>query len=199
SKLLRALQEGEIERVGSVKTVTVDVRVIAATNRVLKQEVEKGAFRKDLYFRLNVFPIKIPPLRERPEDIPILVDYFVKKYSAKYGKVIKFIPDATLSQMQECEWQGNVRELENSVERAMIQATSEVLKFLEFSDRESSGVKTISNLRMVTLDEVQRKHMVRMLKECSWRIGGKNGAAELLGLKPSTLRDKMKKLKIARP
>ncbi|MFT6745772.1 MAG: PAS domain S-box-containing protein [Glaciecola sp.] len=202
-KLLRALQEGEIERVGSEKTLKVDVRVIAATNRVLKKESDEGNFRKDLYFRLNVFPIKIPPLRDRVEDIPILVDYFVKKYSKKYGKVIKFIPDSTLAKMKDYEWQGNVRELENSVERAIIQASGDVLNFIGFEGADGAGkskkVRAIDNMKSLSLGDVQKDHIMRLLKECEWKIGGKNGAAEKLDLKPSTLRDKMKKFNLVRP
>ncbi|WP_347925239.1 sigma 54-interacting transcriptional regulator [Pontimicrobium sp. SW4] len=195
-KLLRAIQEGEIEPIGSSKIRKLDVRIIAATNKDLKKETEDKSFREDLYFRLNVFPITIPPLRNRIEDIPVLIDHFVNKYSKKHGKVIKYITDLTLQQMKSYAWPGNIRELENVIERAVIVSNQDLLIIQEF-DNSSSNIAAIKN-HTASLDEVQRNHIIKVLNETQWTIDGHQGAAIVLGLKPSTLRDRMKKLGIKR-
>lgn len=196
SKLLRALQEGEIEPVGSNEIRKVNVRIIAATNRDLKEEAKKKRFREDLYFRLNVFPINIPPLRERVDDIPVLVEYFISKFCAKYHKEVKFVSNLTMRQMQLYPWPGNIRELENAVERAVILSKNKKLVFSQFdsSDKEGGVIDSGSSL----LDDVQRNHILKVLEQCGWVIDGDKGASVVLGVKPSTLRDKMKKLGIKR-
>ncbi len=196
-KLLRAIQEGEIEPIGSSKIRKLNVRIIAATNKNLKIEVEEKRFREDLYFRLNVFPITIPALRERIEDIPVLINHFVNKYCDKHRKEIKYISDNTLQQMKSYAWPGNVRELENLIERAIIISNQDLLIIKEFeaSTQKNSIIKHSST----TLEEVQRNHIIKILNKTHWKISGKEGAARLLDIKPSTLRDRMKKLGIHRP
>jgi PAS domain S-box-containing protein len=196
-KLLRAIQEGEIEPIGSSKIRKLNVRIIAATNKDLKKEAEEKRFREDLYFRLNVFPITIPPLRKRIEDIPILIDHFVNKYCKKHNKDIKYISDHTLQQMKSYEWPGNVRELENLIERAVIISNEDYLIINEFNNNQTK--KTIIKHTTTTLEEVQRNHIFKILNETQWKIEGKKGAAVKLNIKPSTLRDRMKKLGIIRP
>ena len=195
-KLLRAIQEGEIEPIGSSELRKLDVRIIAATNKNLKQEVLEKHFREDLYFRLNVFPIDIPPLRKRIEDIAVLTDYFVNKYTKKHGKHIKYISDGTIQQMKSYNWPGNVRELENLIERAVIISNQDVLVMQEFEN--TSPNKTNIKNHNKTLNEVQRDYILKILNETQWKIDGKKGAAVLLDIKPSTLRDRMKKLHIKR-
>ncbi len=195
-KLLRAIQEGEIEPVGSSVLRKLDVRIIAATNKDLKKEIENNRFREDLYFRLNVFPITVPALKERIEDIPILTDHFVTKYCKKHRKEIKYISDVTLREMQSYKWPGNVRELENLIERAVIISNQDLLMIREFDNSPQS--KTLIKGHNVTLDELQRNHILKTLKETQWKINGKEGAAVLLDIKPSTLRDRMKKFGIKR-
>ncbi|WP_420378258.1 sigma 54-interacting transcriptional regulator [Gilvibacter sp.] len=201
-KLLRFLQEGELEMIGDPKTTKVDVRVIAATNRDLKEEVDKKRFREDLFFRLNVFPIQVPPLRERVDDIPVLIQHFVDRFSAKYHKEIQFISDSVMRKLKEYAWPGNVRELENLVERAVILSNSETLRIPEFETPGDNLGKTRSLNQHnggLSLDEAQRAHILKALEQCQWKINGEQGAAKLLQLKPSTLRDRMKKLDIQRP
>lgn len=198
-KLLRAIQEGEIEPIGSSKVRKLDVRIVAATNKDLKKEVEEKRFREDLYFRLNVFPITIPPLRERIEDIPVLIDHFVNKYCKKHGKAIKYISDSTLQQMKSYTWPGNIRELENLIERAVIISNQELLIIKEFDNDNSQKKKTIIKHSSTALNEVQRNHIIKILNKTQWKIDGKQGAAVLLNIKPSTLRDRMKKFGIIRP
>lgn len=195
-KLLRALQEGEIEPIGSSKLKKLDVRIIAATNRDLKKETQEKRFREDLYFRLNVFPLKIPALRERTDDIPVLMEHFVTKYCKKHHKQIKYISDETLTQMRNYSWPGNIRELENLIERAIIICTEDLLVIPEFSN--SSNKKQEIGKSTATLAEVQRNYIIKILNQTHWKIDGENGAAKLLDLKPSTLRDRMKKLGIQR-
>ncbi|PKA82604.1 PAS domain S-box-containing protein [Ulvibacter sp. MAR_2010_11] len=197
-KLLRFLQEGEIEKIGENTTRKLNVRIIAATNRNLKKEVAKKRFREDLYFRLNVFPIKIPPLHKRLEDIPLLVEHFVNKFGKIYRKEIKYISDKAMIEMQQYKWPGNIRELENLIERAVILSNGEYLQLPQFdiSDQTSNRPITITNL---SLDEAQRIHILKVLEKCDWKIDGNKGAALFLKIKPSTLRDRMKKLKIKRP
>jgi len=192
SKLLRVLAEGNFERLGSTKSLHVNVRIIAATNRDIEQEVKEGKFRRDLFYRLNVFPIVIPPLRERREDIPLLVRAVVKEFQKRMGKEIERIPKKTMQALQSYSWPGNVRELRNLIEHAMILSNGKTLDVhvpkLAPSEREATG----------NLEDVERKHMVAVLERTGWRIAGQGGAAEVLGLKRTTLQAKMKKLGIKR-
>jgi PAS domain S-box-containing protein len=198
SKLLRVLQEGEFERLGNPATIKVDVRVIAATNRDLEENVKNGSFREDLYYRLNVFPIKIPPLRERKDDIPLLAKYFTKKYSAKIGKKIDIIPAGIMENLQAYNWPGNVRELENVIERATILSNDETLRIDEFPAR--SIVKgSEKQVGPGSLEQIEKDHILKILRECNWIIDGDRGAAKKLDIPASTLRDRMKKLGIKRP
>jgi PAS domain S-box-containing protein len=199
SKLLRAIQEGEIEPIGSAKTLKLDVRIIAATNRDLKIEVEEKRFREDLYFRLNVFPIVIPPLKERIEDIPVLIDHFVNKFCKRHNKKIKFISSDILQQMKSYNWPGNVRELENLIERAVIISNEDSLIINEFNNANNKIKNTTIKDNSNTLQDIQRNHIIKILNETQWKIEGKEGAAIKLNIKPSTLRDRMKKLGIKRP
>lgn len=192
AKLLRVLQDGRFERVGSPKTVTVNVRIIAATNRNLEQAVRDGTFRADLYHRLNVFPIRIPPLRERPEDIPLLAWNFVETIGRRMGKTIQNIPRRTMDELRRYAWPGNVRELSNVIERAMILATGDTLR-VEIPSSEPTGMDSRR-----TLKEIERTHILRTLQETAWRIRGSGGAAEILGMKPTTLEARIARLGIAR-
>ncbi|WP_055442583.1 PAS domain S-box protein [Lacinutrix himadriensis] len=196
-KILRFLQEGEIEVVGGSSGLKkLDVRVIAATNRNLKEEVKKKQFREDLFFRLNVFPIEVPPLRDRKDDIPLLVEHFVDKFNKAYGKSIKYITDDAMSQLRVYNWPGNIRELENLIERASILSSKETLVIPGF-ESSTQKAKPINN-QDLTLDTVQRNHIVQVLEQCNWKISGPKGAAFILDLKPSTLRDRMTKLGISK-
>lgn len=192
-KLLRAIQESEIEQIGGTTTQKVDIRIIAATNRDLEKEIKAKNFREDLFFRINVFPITIPPLRERIEDIPILIEHFVNKYTKLYHKEIKFISEKTKSSLQSYSWPGNVRELENLVERAVILSNDEKLNIPNFK---SSLKESLISDTILSLEDVQRIHIKKILKQTNWKIEGSDGAAELLQIKPSTLRDRIKKLGI---
>ncbi len=197
-KLLRVLQEGEFERVGSSQTIKVNVRVIAATNRDLKKAVEEGKFRPDLYYRLNVFPILIPPLRERKDDIELLVNYFAAKYSNKLGKKVEAILKKTMDALISYHWPGNVRELENVIERAVILTygkTLEVDDLLDIRPLETDP----HNSRLETLEDAERSHILRALEKTNWVIDGNRGAALVLGINPGTLRSRMKKLGIKKP
>ncbi len=195
AKLLRVLQEGEFERVGSVATIKVDVRVIAATNRNLEKAVQEGGFRPDLYYRLKVFPIQIPPLQERVEDIPLLVRYFVVKYGTKLGKKIKTISHKTMDALQAYPWPGNVRELENVIERAVIISQGFELQLGEWLPKPGERPR---GARIPTLEELEREHIIKALDLSGWRVSGEKGAAKILGLKPTTLEARMKKLGIKR-
>ncbi|MHB8903133.1 MAG: sigma-54 interaction domain-containing protein, partial [Thermoguttaceae bacterium] len=192
AKLLRVLQDGRFERLGSPQTVTVDVRIIAASNRDLEKAVQEGKFRSDLYHRLNVFPLRLPPLRDRREDIPPLVWAFVEAFGRRMGKRIKSIPRKTFEQLQSYSWPGNVRELSNVIERAMILATGNSLR-VELP----LGARVAAACRM-TLQESERAQIVHTLQETGWRIRGALGAAQMLGLKPTTLEARMAKLGIKR-
>ena len=197
SKLLRVLQEGEFERLGSAKTVKVDVRVIASTSRDLKEEMQADRFREDLYYRLNVFPVSLPPLRKRVEDIPELVRFFVDKYSRKIGRRIETIPKAAMKALQEYPWPGNVRELEHVIERAIITTPGTVL---QLADRlEPLRIAEDGDTSSKELAAVEREHIVQVLRETGWKIQGPKGAASVLNLHPSTLRFRIKKLGIQRP
>ena len=192
SKLLRIVQEGEFERLGGTRTINVDVRILAATNRNLKAEVEKGTFREDLWYRLNVFPITVPPLRQRREDVPQLVGHFVNALSKKVGKNITAISAATSKKLQSYSWPGNVRELANVIERAVINAQGPVLHIADQFEATPEELSTSTR----TLEEVEKEYIIRILDESSWKIEGPNGAAKRLGLNPSTLRTRMVKLGI---
>jgi transcriptional regulator with GAF, ATPase, and Fis domain len=196
-RLLRVLQEGEFERVGSSRTTRVDVRVIAATNRDLEAAVRNGSFRVDLYYRLTIFPIALPPLRDRREDIPQLVWFFITRHQRRMGRQIKRVPRAAMESLQRYDWPGNLRELQNVVERAMIRSKGEVLEIDEGFDGPGRRAATPSGDR--TLATVERAHIEAVLDECDWRINGPGHAAEKLGLHPNTVRFRMKKLGIARP
>jgi len=190
SKLLRVLEEGQFERVGSPRTLTTDARVIAATNRDLETEVEAGRFRRDLFFRLAVFPIRVPPLRERRGDVPLLVWAMVQELSAKMNRAIETIRSADMERLQAYDWPGNVRELRNVVERAIILSTGPTLKI------SPPAAATANGKSLVTLDEAQRRHIVKVLETVGGRIKGEGGAAALLGTKPATLRSRMQRLGI---
>jgi PAS domain S-box-containing protein len=193
-KLLRVIQEGELERVGGTKTITIDVRIIAATNRHLKQEVDKGTFREDLWYRLNVFPITAPPLRHRREDIPLLVEHFVNVSAKKFGKTLTSISAGTMQNLQTHSWPGNVRELANVIERAVIHCQGSVLRIVDRFDQTLDEPPT----SVQSLEEVEKQHIIRVLEQTGWRIEGPSGAAHLLEIKPSTLRARMVKLGIQR-
>jgi len=195
-KLLRVLQEQEFERLGSTRTKRVDVRVVVATNRNLEEMVEAGTFRNDLYYRLNVFPITLPPLRERPEDIPLLVRYFVQKFARRMRKAIEIIPAETMTVLSRYGWPGNVRELENAIERAVILTTGSALRVLESEFRDRTVVQPPGRM---TLEATEREAIVRALHESNWVLGGPQGAASRLGLKRTTLQSRMQKLGIERP
>jgi transcriptional regulator with GAF, ATPase, and Fis domain len=190
AKLLRVLQEGEFERVGSSKTRRADVRVIAATHRDLEAAVANGQFRADLYYRLSVFPINVPPLRERREDIPPLVWFFIHHHQRELGRHITKVPNEVITALVQHDWPGNVRELEHAVERALIRSSGETLQ-LDATFGERSRER---GLNAATLDDVQRVHIENTLRQCNGRINGHGNAAERLGLHPNTLRFRMKKL-----
>jgi formate hydrogenlyase transcriptional activator len=195
AKLLRAIQHNEFERLGSSQTIKVDARIVATTNRNLEEEIRKGRFRQDLYYRLNVFPITVPPLRQRKEDIPLLVQAFIERYARKLGKQITSIPKETMKALQDYPWPGNVRELESVIERAVILCPGPVFQLAD--KLEISSPPLVSGMR--TLEEIERAQIVKILSETRWRIEGKDGAAAILGLHPSTLRARMHKLGIFRP
>jgi PAS domain S-box-containing protein len=196
TKLLRVLQEGEFERLGSTKTVKVSVRVIAATNRDLEKEVREGRFRSDLFYRLKVFPVHLPALRDRQQDIPLLAAYFVKKYAADMGKKIDSVPGPVMEALKRYEWPGNIRELEHVIERAVILSQGPQLELGDWMPKPAGGA---GNGRIPTLEEAERAHILDVLERVGWKVSGKGGAAELLGLKPTTLEARMKKLDIVRP
>jgi formate hydrogenlyase transcriptional activator len=199
AKLLRVLQEGEFERVGSSRTKKVDVRVIAATHRDLEADVATGRFRADLYYRLSVFPIYLPALRERREDIPRLVWFFIHRHQRDLGRRITKVPQAVMHVLQQHAWPGNVRELENIVERAMIRSSDETLQLDDALGRVRPQAPDGSAPTGETLDAIQRAHIENVLLDCGWRINGRNNAAERLGLHPNTLRFRMKKLGVVCP
>ena len=194
AKLLRVLQEGEFERLGNSRTLKVNVRVVAATNRELEKLAQSGGFRHDLYYRLNVFPIQLPTLRERKEDIPLLVRHFVRTYATKMGKKIETIPQSLMQALQDYPWPGNVRELANVIERGVILSQGSVL---ELGEWRTKGPTPVSG-EIPTLEELEQQHIISVLDRTGWRVSGEKGAATLLGLKPTTLEARMKKLGIAR-
>ena len=192
AKLLRVIQEREFERVGGNKSIKVDVRIIAATNRSLEEAVSEGKFRSDLFFRLNVFPINIPPLRERKEDILLLAKYFIQKYMNKLGKNLKSVSGSTLKVLADYRWPGNIRELENIIERAVILSTNEKLNI----PKNLFGINISLAESYQKLDDIERSHIIQILNETSWQINGEKGAAKILGINPNTLRSRMEKLGI---
>jgi chemotaxis protein methyltransferase CheR len=194
-KLLRVLQDGEFERLGSSRTTKVDARIVAATNRNLDEEVRRGGFREDLWYRLNIFPITVPPLRDRRDDIPPLVNLYVNKISRRMGKIIKVVPESVMNALQNYHWPGNIRELENVLERAVINSSGEKLRLV---DELKSPFKGFS-ISQKTLEAVERDHIIRVLEQTHWKISGENSAAEILGLNRSTLRARMRKLDIHKP
>ena len=194
SKLLRVLQENEIERLGGIKPIKFNARLISATNKDIVDLVEKGFFREDLYYRLNVFPIEVPPLRERKEDIPPLVNFFIDRLSQKLGKKIDYVSEKTIHQLTNYSWPGNIRELKNIIERAIILSNNNKLIVDECFAHFAPRKKITTNLF-----ENEKQHILKILEQSSWKVSGKNGAAELLGLKPTTLEARMKKLGIHRP
>jgi transcriptional regulator with GAF, ATPase, and Fis domain len=196
AKLLRVVQHNEFERLGSSRTLRVDVRLIATTNRDLEEEVRKGRFRQDLYYRLNVYPLTVPPLRQRKDDIPLLVQFFVEQNAKALGKEFTSIHKDSMKMLQDYDWPGNVRELRNVIERAVILSPGPVFRMADTLENPacqfpSGGLKT--------MEETEREQILRTLAETRWRINGKKGAAAILGLHPSTLRARMHKLGIRRP
>ena len=208
AKLLRVLQEGEFERLGSGKTIKVNVRVIAATNRDLAKEVQKQRFRQDLYYRLNVYPIQIPPLRARKEDIALLAEVFLREATTRLGRPFEAVPPEVIEALKGYGWPGNVRELQNLIERAVVTSSGPVIKLPEEWEWNSSDERVTVMpgaaddgfpVRHATLDELERAHIVQVLRQTNWRIEGPRGAAAILCLNPSTLRSRMQKLAIHRP
>ena len=196
AKLLRVLQEGEFERVGSSRTRKVDVRVITATHRDLEREVSEGRFRADLYYRLSVFPIHLPALRDRTEDIPAMVWFFIHRLQRELERRITKVPQSVMAALQQHNWPGNIRELENVVERAMIRTTGDTL---QLDDAIGTAGRPLAPADADSLDEVQRLHIERILRESGWRINGTGNAAERLGVHPNTLRFRMQKLGVMCP
>ncbi len=209
-KLLRVLQEGELTRVGGSEAIRVDVRIIAATHRDLSGMVQAGSFRQDLYYRLNVFPLPVPALRERREDIPLLVRHFTASYAERLGKRIDAIPDPIMEQLQRFHWPGNIRELANVIERSVIVSTGSTLQLADWVTGTHVPVTTPPGARPVPVPagsisggagllEVERQHILATLERTRWKVSGPGGAAEILGLKATTLEARMKKLGIVRP
>jgi formate hydrogenlyase transcriptional activator len=211
-KLLRVLQEQEFERLGSNRTQRVDVRVVAATNRDLSRLVADREFRSDLYYRLNVFPIQIPPLRDRPEDVPLLVRYFVQNFSRRLNKTVEYVPAEAMDALVNYAWPGNIRELENLIERAVLLSPGKELR-VPLAELKSAALSSSSNVSadlsllspsnssasIATLEEAERQHILRALRQTEWRIAGPRGAAAILGMKRTTLQARMRKLGIRRP
>ncbi len=205
AKLLKVIEDGEFERLGSPHSVKVDVRIIASTNRLLEEEIKKGSFRQDLYYRLSVFPITIPPLRDRKEDIHLLIEFFTDKFSRRYNKGIKTIPNKVLKDLENYSWPGNIRELRNVIERAVIVSDGPQLRLAEqISDPSGGSVRedlseAMDGRETQGLAEIERGHILKTLQEMGWKVEGPNGAAQILRMNPSTLRARMKKLGIRRP
>jgi DNA-binding NtrC family response regulator len=196
-KLLRVLQEKEIERIGGRETIKIDVRIIAATNRNLEKEIAEGKFRMDLYYRLNVFPITLPGLRERKEDIPVLSDFFIQKYSQKIGKQIDSVSSEAMKKLMLYDWPGNIRELENLIERSVLLTTGGVINDVGIPQTQKSFVQPLkSHEHIKTIEENERDHIIAALTKCGGKISGDGGAAELLNINASTLNSRIKKLGI---
>ncbi len=197
SKLLRVLQDGEFERLGSSRTIKVDTRIIVATNRRLEEEVKQGRFREDLWYRINVFPITMPPLRDRKEDIPLLVDFYIKKIARRLGRDISTIPQEVMDTLQSYHWPGNIRELQNVLERGAINSSGQKLRLVDTLEVLGEELtRRCSDKEIKTLEEVERDYIVQILEKTDWKVSGKNSATEILGLNRSTLRARMRKLGI---
>ncbi|OYT10790.1 MAG: hypothetical protein B6I18_07255 [Bacteroidetes bacterium 4572_112] len=194
SKIIRVLEEGKIKRIGASKSITVDVRVIVATNKDLKELIKQKKFREDLYYRINVYPITLPPLRERISDIPILVNHFVDRFNISTNRNIKRATLNTMKILEKYTWPGNIRELENIIERAIIISTGEILRIEPFYKTEIADKKTI-----LSLAETEKQHIIKALSTTYWQVSGASGAARILDIHPETLRSKMRKLGINRP
>jgi len=194
-KLLRVIEDGEFERLGSSETRKVDVRIIAATNRDLQADVQKGVFREDLWYRLNIFPITMPPLRDRLDDIPLLVNFYINRISRRLGKDTKTVPVGVMDALQQYHWPGNVRELENVLERAVINSSGPKLRLV---DELKKPYKNLAK-SVQTLENVERDYIRQVLEQTDWKVSGKNSATEILGLDRSTLRARMRKLNIHKP
>jgi formate hydrogenlyase transcriptional activator len=213
AKLLRVLQEGEVQRVGGTCTVPVNVRLISATNHDLAARMRSGQFRPDLFYRLNVFPVRLPALRERPEDIPLLVDHFIRKYAERQRRSVPRLAPGVLNRLLEYPWPGNIRELQNTIERALILACgpvmgSELIELCPECGEEIRGdaANTPPSLlsrqpspKVIKFADAERQAIIRALEIAVWRVSGRGGAADALGLKPTTLHAKMKRLGIRRP
>ncbi|MEJ1238275.1 sigma 54-interacting transcriptional regulator [Chryseolinea sp. T2] len=196
-KLLRVLQSGEFERIGGQKTIKVNVRILAATNRTLSAEVQNGTFRSDLYYRLSVFPITIPALRQRNEDLPTLIQHFIAVHSRAYNKSFQQVTQAGMRRLLDYEWPGNIRELKNVIERSVILSEGNTIRFDWWDSNENSdGVVRVEDN---SLERIERDHILSVIEKCNWKINGDNGAAVMLNMNPNTLRSKMKRLRIARP
>jgi DNA-binding NtrC family response regulator len=198
TKLLRVVQDGEFERLGGPKTIKVNVRIIASTNRKLEEEIRNGRFREDLFYRLNVFPISIPPLRKRKEDIPLLVNYFVARFNKKLGRKIETVAQQTLNTLLGHHWPGNVRELESVIERAVITSQGTALQVLDRFETSRKAGEQEARGDGKALGEREHDYILQVLQETGWRIEGETGAAVILGLNPSTLRGRMRKYGIRR-
>jgi transcriptional regulator with GAF, ATPase, and Fis domain len=196
TKLLRVLQEGEFERLGDPKTMKVDVRIITATNRNLEKEIENRTFREDLFYRLNVFPIKIPPLRDRKEDIPLLVKHFLTKYSTKAGKKVEIVTQDVMEKLQAYAWPGNIRELENIIERAVV---TSICKKLTLGDWLAQSDPSKTRSKILPLEEMEKQYIIKVLEGTEWKVSGEEGAAKILDINPQTLVSRMKKLGIQKP
>ena len=200
AKLLRVLQEGEFERVGGTDTLKVDTRVLAATNQNLEQAVEERRFRADLYYRLRVFPLRVPPLRERTGDIPLLVHYFLNFFTGTLGKPVQRVSPEKMAALNAYDWPGNVRELKNVIERAVITSSGQELELRNWQTPSGAGERPGEEAGAdQALEAVERQHILRVLEQCGWKVSGEGGAAQVLGLKPTTLRSRMKRLGIERP
>jgi transcriptional regulator with GAF, ATPase, and Fis domain len=198
SKLLRVIQERELERVGGKQTIKIDVRLIVATNRNLEEEVKAGRFRADLYYRLNVFPIILPPLRDRAEDIEPLMHFFVEKFSRNTGRKIRKIKPSVIQQLKSYTWPGNVRELEHLIERSVLLTTDGMLNEVYIPQNSDTNKEQQTYFGNRTLEDVERSYIIEVLKRCTGKISGIGGAAEILNIPGNTLHSKMKKLGITK-
>ena len=197
-KLLRVLQEKEIERIGGRTTIKVDVRIIAATNRDLEKEMNEGRFRSDLYYRLNIFPIHLSPLRDRREDIPLLAKHFIQRFSKKTGRTISALSSSVLQELVKYNWPGNIRELEHLIERNVLLSVGDTIKTIYLPSLKPVATSATKEFIPQTVDENERNHIYNTLTYCKFKVSGTGGAAELLGIPSSTLNSKIKRLGITR-
>jgi transcriptional regulator with GAF, ATPase, and Fis domain len=193
-KLLRAIQEKSIERVGGSNTIKLNIRIVSATNLNLEVQVKENKFRSDLFYRLNVFPIELPPLRKRRNDIPLLLNFFLNKYNKKYHTRIKVIPNKIIAKLKSYDWPGNIREFENTIERAVITSKNDQLNIEYLIPTENIDEETVSE----KMEDVERNHILNVLEKCSWKVSGTDSASERLGLNRTTLLSRMKKLNISK-